>query len=169
MNNLSPSQRVAGVALVEFAIVLPLMLLMLFGITELGRALYQENTLTKAVNTGARYLARVPDIATFDDHTGSGNCTWSDTSAAVAEAQNLVANGSDTTPLLPGLDPDDDVEVDFEYSTITKYGNIPVQICIVRVSAAVPFAGLFGEIVVPFTNLGSITLNAVAEERYIGL
>lgn len=173
MNNLSLLQRESGVAMVEFAIVLPLLILILFGITELGRALYQENTLDKAVNTGARYLARMPDIATFDDHTGTGDCTWVDASqpevaAAVAEAQNLVANDRDTLPILPGLAPGN-VDVDFEYSTITKYGNIPVQICIVRVSAAVPFSALFGEIVVPFTNLGSITLNAVTEERYIGL
>ena len=180
MNNLSPSRRKAGVAMVEFTIVLPLMILILFGITELGRALYQENTLDKAVNTGARYLARMPDIATFDDHTGSGNCTWADTSqpevaAAVAEAQNLVAYGSDTThttSLLPGLVPGN-VVVNFigddeAYTNINKNDGL-VQICIIRVSVTVDFVGLFGDIVVPFTNIGGITLNAVTEERYIGL
>jgi Flp pilus assembly protein TadG len=190
MNNLSLSQREAGVAMVEFAIVLPLMILILFGITELGRALYQENTLDKAVNTGTRYLARIPDIATFDDHTGSGTCTWAGTStpevaaaaaAAVEETQNLVAYGSDTThttPILPGL-ARENVVVNFigdgsidgsdeDYTTIAKNDG-QVQICIIRVSVTVDFVGLFGDIVVPFTNLGRITLNAVAEERYIGL
>ena len=37
----SPGRRAQG--MVEFAIVLPLLLLMLYGITELGRALYQQN------------------------------------------------------------------------------------------------------------------------------
>ena len=43
-----------GVAMVEFAIVLPLLILILFGTTEIGRALYQQNALYKAVSTGSR-------------------------------------------------------------------------------------------------------------------
>ena len=46
-----------GLAAVEFAIVLPLILLMALAITELGRGLYQYNTLSKAVHDGARYLS----------------------------------------------------------------------------------------------------------------
>lgn len=46
-----------GVAAVEFAILVPLMILMVFGITEFGRAFYQYNTLTKSVRDGVRYLS----------------------------------------------------------------------------------------------------------------
>jgi Flp pilus assembly protein TadG len=46
-----------GVAAVEFAILLPLLLLIVFGITEFGRALYAYNTLVKATRDAARYYA----------------------------------------------------------------------------------------------------------------
>ncbi len=41
-------------ALVEFAIVLPILLLIVFGIVDFGRALYTANNLTSAVREGAR-------------------------------------------------------------------------------------------------------------------
>jgi len=46
-----------GLAVVEFAIALPLIILLALGVTELGRGLYQYNTLSKAVHDGARYLS----------------------------------------------------------------------------------------------------------------
>lgn len=46
-----------GVAAIEFAILIPMMLLMVFGITEFGRAFYQYNTLTKSVRDSVRYLS----------------------------------------------------------------------------------------------------------------
>lgn len=47
-----------GVAVVEFALVLPFLLLLSFTTTEFGRALWQYNVLTKSVRDGARYLAQ---------------------------------------------------------------------------------------------------------------
>ena len=41
-------------ALVEFAIVLPILLLLVFGVVDFGRALYTANNLTSAVREGAR-------------------------------------------------------------------------------------------------------------------
>lgn len=46
------SERAA--AMVEFAIVLPILLLLVFGIIDFGRALYTLNNLTAAVREGAR-------------------------------------------------------------------------------------------------------------------
>ena len=49
------SKRVnRGQALVEFALVVPLFLLMLVGIFDLGRAVFTYNTLTNAAREGAR-------------------------------------------------------------------------------------------------------------------
>jgi Flp pilus assembly protein TadG len=48
--------RQKGVAAVEFAILLPMLLLIVFGITEFGRALYSYNTLVKATRDAARYV-----------------------------------------------------------------------------------------------------------------
>lgn len=47
-----------GVAAVEMALVLIPMLILCFGITELGRALYQYNGLVKATRGAARYLSQ---------------------------------------------------------------------------------------------------------------
>jgi Flp pilus assembly protein TadG len=51
------TRRERGIATVEMAIVLPVLLLVLFGVTEVGRAIVRYNTLTKAVQDGARYAA----------------------------------------------------------------------------------------------------------------
>lgn len=47
-----------GVAAIEFALMLIIMIPLAFGITELGRAFYQYNSLVKAVRDGARVLAQ---------------------------------------------------------------------------------------------------------------
>ena len=46
-----------GMAVIEFTLVLPLLLLLMLGAAELGHAFYQYNTLTKAVRDGTRYLS----------------------------------------------------------------------------------------------------------------
>jgi len=46
-----------GVALVEFALVLPFLLVLSIVTFEFGRAVWQYNTLTKSVRDAARYLS----------------------------------------------------------------------------------------------------------------
>ena len=46
-----------GQALVEFAIILPLLMLLVFGIIEFGRFLYLKNSVTNAAREGARLAA----------------------------------------------------------------------------------------------------------------
>ncbi len=50
-------RRQAGIAVVEFAIALPLLLLLLLATAEIGRMLSQYDTVTKGARDGARYLA----------------------------------------------------------------------------------------------------------------
>lgn len=47
-------ERRTGQALVEFALVIPLFLLLLVGLFDLGRAVFAYNTLTNAAREGAR-------------------------------------------------------------------------------------------------------------------
>ncbi|MGI9648242.1 MAG: TadE family protein [Acidimicrobiia bacterium] len=54
-------KRDSGAALVEFAIVVPLLLLLVFGIIEFGRAYNAQNTLTHAAREGAREYAITQD------------------------------------------------------------------------------------------------------------
>lgn len=49
--------RQKGVALVEFALILPWLLILTFITTEFSRALFQYNILTKSVRDAARYLS----------------------------------------------------------------------------------------------------------------
>ena len=104
----TPSRRRAGrhsergTAAVEFVIVAPLLILMMIGVAEFGRALYQYSTLTKTVRNADRYLAGNAMVGTL------GFVVLSNT--LVAQAQNLVVYGNIAgtgTPLLPGLTPSD--------------------------------------------------------------
>lgn len=86
----SAPQRARGVAAVEFALLMPLLVAMVFGTTELGRAVYTYNTLAKTVRDAARHLSQ----------HGPGD------PAVAAEAQCLAVYGSITcggTPVAPGL------------------------------------------------------------------
>jgi Flp pilus assembly protein TadG len=65
-----------GVALVEFAFVLPLLLVLSLVSTELGRAVYRYNTTAKAVRDAVRYLS----VQTPGTH--------------VTEARNLIVYGN---------------------------------------------------------------------------
>lgn len=54
-----------GQSVVEFALVLPLLLLILFGITEFGRAWMTVNILTSSAREGARLaIVTAPDVPT---------------------------------------------------------------------------------------------------------
>lgn len=171
MNKLK-TMRSHGVAMVEFAIVLPLLLMLLFGITELGRALYQQNSLYKAVESGARYLARVNNVLAFD---GDGNCTtagpdWPD-SVSLTAATNLIIYGNTTgsgSPLLPNLDDSDAITISVAPRALTKTDTSTVMVCVITITAQPAFDGFFGEIVIPFTSLDTFDIRAETEERYIG-
>jgi hypothetical protein len=52
-------KRQRGVAAVEFGLLIIPLTLMLFGLTEYGRAIYQYNTLVKATRDATRYLTTV--------------------------------------------------------------------------------------------------------------
>lgn len=153
--------KARGAALVELAIVLPVLLMMVFGITELGRALYQLNTLGKAADAGVRHLTRAWAVL---DEDCQPTANWS---AAAAATRNYVVHGNATgqgSAVLTGLAPGD-VGVDARYGTVAGSDD---PACIVRVTVTVPFAGLFGERVVPFTRIGPIDLSSSREGRYIG-
>lgn len=57
MRGVGVSTRVRGAALVEFALILPLLMLMLLGIMECGLMLMQQLTLEQAAREGLRVAA----------------------------------------------------------------------------------------------------------------
>ena len=54
---MSSKKRQQGLALIELALTIALLVAITFGITEFGRAMYQYNTLAKAARDGVRFLA----------------------------------------------------------------------------------------------------------------
>jgi Flp pilus assembly protein TadG len=54
----TPRARIGGVAAVELALLLAPLLALLFGVAELGRAIYTYNTLDKTVRDAARHLSQ---------------------------------------------------------------------------------------------------------------
>lgn len=91
----------SGAALIEFAIIVPLLLLLVVGIIEFGFAFYHLNILNKSVQDAARYFsdplqARKGVLSNAID-VSSGN-------PAVAKTQNLVIYGNIAVtgnPLMP--------------------------------------------------------------------
>jgi len=59
MRRLFPKDQ-RGETIIEFAMVLPILLLVLFGITEFGRAIMVSNILSTASREGARLFIRYP-------------------------------------------------------------------------------------------------------------
>jgi Flp pilus assembly protein TadG len=55
MRGLGIVRREEGAALVEFAVVLPLLVLLLLGMMEFGLLLYNQHVITNASREGARY------------------------------------------------------------------------------------------------------------------
>ncbi len=87
-----------GVALVEFALTLPLLLLLLFGITEVSRAVFEYDSLLKATRGAARYLS----TAAPGDSAARAAATCLAVYVQSDPGGQVSCNG---TPLTPGLDP----------------------------------------------------------------
>lgn len=88
-----------GIATVEFAICVPVLFFLMLATAELGRLLFQYNTLMKSVRDGARYAAA---------HASDNNSTRIVSISAQVRNQtrNLVVTGNIAgtgTPVIPGL------------------------------------------------------------------
>lgn len=82
------ARKQIGAAMVEFALIMPFLLLLTFIVTEYSRALQQYNVLTKSVRDGARYLSM--------QHPNT----------KITEARNLIVYGNlagTGSPLVLGL------------------------------------------------------------------
>lgn len=89
-----------GAALIEFAIIMPLLLLLVVGICEFGYAFYHLNILNKSVEDAARYFSD-PMQARQMVLTDLINVT---TNPAISPTRNLVIYGSifnTATALMP--------------------------------------------------------------------
>jgi Flp pilus assembly protein TadG len=109
--NMGPRTR-RGLATVEFVICAPVLLLLMLATAEVGRLLFQYNTLTKSVRDGVRFA--ITDAAVAGGSTRIVNIT----AQVISQTRNLVVTGNTAgtgTPLLPGLLP--------ENVSVTNVGN----------------------------------------------
>jgi Flp pilus assembly protein TadG len=77
MTNLSRAIQLdnKGQAMVEMAFVIFLLVLLVFGMTEFGRAMYTKNTLNNAARAGARAAVVTSDIANAGPVPLNADCT----------------------------------------------------------------------------------------------
>lgn len=101
MGNLIQRKSQLGIAVIEFALVLPILMILLLATAEFGRAFYQYNTLTKAIRDGARYLS---------DNSLNGAGVIELGGAASTATKNLIVFGNSAgngAALLDGLSTSD--------------------------------------------------------------
>lgn len=101
-----PWKRQRGLAAVEMTLVMPVLLLLLLATAEIGRMMYQYNTLTKAQRNGVRLLVTNLNYGqqdTLNDCPALGG-TLPDN--LMSRASNLIVFGREnggTIPILNGL------------------------------------------------------------------
>jgi Flp pilus assembly protein TadG len=126
LHELQGMNRARGIATVEFVICAPFLLLLLLGVTEIGRAFIHYQTLTYAVRQGARYLSE----HSIDGTTGVVSLT----PTTIAEARNLAVYGNvlgTGSPKLPNFQA---TQLQIEN---TGGGNV-------RITATYPYQAMLG-------------------------
>jgi Flp pilus assembly protein TadG len=91
----------AGLAAIEFVLILPILLILAFGVIDFGRLLFQYNTLTKSTRDATRYLAAIvrPPAAAFA--TDTNYTTAVNNARRLALCGTIAACGGNT--LVSGL------------------------------------------------------------------
>ena len=103
------NRKQKGQSLVEFALVVPFLLLVVVGTIEIGRAYYYYNTLSKAVREGARYMSghtydpalefpNVQNMVVYGNIGGSGNPVLTGLTTGMVTITPRGGGTSRTTP-----------------------------------------------------------------------
>ena len=146
MTTQSKRFRQRGVAAVEFAIILPVLLFLMVATEEVGRAFYQYNTLTKSVRDGARYLSANVLQGTTGTMDVSGEIGI--TKARVLLNAQPVLTGFTAANITVTQVGTDHVQVSATYAFQPLWGALPV------------FQGIGGQNMT-FNMQASITMRAV--------
>jgi Flp pilus assembly protein TadG len=113
------TRRDRGAVAVEFAILLPVLLLILFGIIDFGRALNAQIALTQAAREGARLDAlNQPNLVTRTQAAAAGLGT------AVSVNSTLPPGGYQCQPGDGSKNLDAKVQTSYSFSFITPVGAV---------------------------------------------
>ena len=142
-----------GNAVVELALVLPLLLLLFAGMTEIGRAYYQANAVEKGLRAGALFAGRNSIPLTAQVRTMVANLVK--TGTLDGSGAYLVSGWADV-----GADLNIDDTLTFPIDATT---TIPV----VRLTATVPFDPLMPGMLA-FVGLGDVNIELSHEQAFVG-
>lgn len=114
--------RVRGQVLVEFALVLPILLSLLFGTMQFGYAIYTYNNLAKTVSDGARF-------ASMRTYYGTCTAVCSSDTAFITAVKNVVLYGDPSpsgtpNPVVHNLASGNVV------ITVTAVNNVPATVTV---------------------------------------
>jgi Flp pilus assembly protein TadG len=91
---MSTRRRTTGQSLVEFALVLPVFLLIVFGLVDAGRLIYTYNTLSNAARDGARVAIVNQSTSGTDTCDTTASTAWP-TGCAIASGTLLNLSAGD--------------------------------------------------------------------------
>lgn len=136
--------RPRGIALLEMAMVLPLLLLVVFGILSFGIALYDQSVITNASREGARR-----GIVSAVSKTGvaGATCATQTVVATAASAQAVAVCAAKrvlTESLITfGIGTAPTVTASSTAATGGACTDPPGPKCIIKVTVSYPFAGVY--------------------------
>jgi Flp pilus assembly protein TadG len=122
-------RRETGAAVVEFALVAPVLFLVVFAVIDFGRALWIQNVLVSAVREGARYGASKQNTTAAQDSAAyqaacyitrvlySGTCSTANNGNNMSYARSNIGAAYDGTTGLITVQ----ITNGFTYSPITPY------------------------------------------------
>ena len=137
------ARRRDGAAAAEMALMLPLLVLLMFGGFEAGHFFYTEQNIVQAVREGARYAGRRP----FADYP----CGSATAAGAVTAVKNVTRTGtvSGTTPRIKNWDAS---LITVSHSCNASYAGVGIYKAntsgapVVTVTAAATYPSLFGSL-----------------------
>ncbi|CAN7655147.1 TadE/TadG family type IV pilus assembly protein [Mesorhizobium caraganae] len=154
-----------GMALVEMALIAPLMLLLSAGVFEFGNLIHRKLLMEAGLSDGARFAARcnsalytsaglaincadiAANIAVFGNAAGTGNARvagWQKANVTVT----IAASGSCQDTVVAG---------------VTQYRSTTAQVCIVRAAGTYAYAGVG---MLSLLGISPMTLSGFHEERW---
>lgn len=163
-----------GSAAAEMALVMPILLVLMFGSFELGNYFLNEHVIVKAVRDGARFASR-QNFTNFP-------CTASGTGLApggtvVSDTQSITRTGQVTSGGSPRLTSWTDAShISVTYDCVSTNSNSDYsgiyagQSYLPRVKVTVsaqPYSSLFNK--VGLANASSLTLNAESQTSVAGI
>jgi Flp pilus assembly protein TadG len=158
-----------GTALVEGAVLMPMMIVLVGGVFEFSWVFYQQKLIEAGVRDAARYLTRVPTDFPFNNRNPCLATNGSGGPLYTTYAQNVAVYGSTSTT---GFNPrvngwtTGDVTITcptFDNSAGGYVGGATLYRVLVSTSFPDPSLGFFG-----LLGLSPPNISAGHEERYIG-